>query len=184
MDLDLLIHRFRGPLTGLLVSWGNDRQRAVEIAQDTFAEAWFCRANFRGSFEDLAVVGPWLRGIARNLHRRQLRTMRGPARGSTSTSLDDLPEDRLAAAPDAQPTEAQLALEQALSRLKLPWRTVLTMRYLEGSGLPEIAAVMDLSVRAVEGLLHRARRELRAILPLAAETHSGRAAPMAEEIAR
>lgn len=110
--------------------------------------------------------------------------MRGPARGSTSTSLDDLPEDRLAAAPDAQPTDAQLALEQALSRLKLPWRTVLTMRYLEGSGLPEIAAVMDLSVRAVEELLHRARRELRAILPLAAESGSGRAAPMAEEIAR
>jgi RNA polymerase sigma-70 factor (ECF subfamily) len=184
MDLDLLIQHFRGPLTGLLASWGNDRQSAIELAQDTFAEAWFCRANFVGSFDDVAAVGPWLRGIARNLHRRQHRTAKGPARMSRLPSLDEVPPEQFAASPAPQPSDAQLALEHALSRLKLEWRTVLTMRYLEGSGLPEIAAVMDLSVRSVEGLLHRARKELQAILPVAAQPARGNASSTSKEIAQ
>lgn len=170
MDLDQWIARFRGPLVGLLASWGNDPRRAVELAQDTIAEAWTCRARFRGSSDDVAAAGAWLRGIARNLHRSERRRDRGSSRLQRLPSLDDLPQEELATQASSHVSDAQLALERAMSRLKPEWRAVLTMRYLEGSGLPEIAAVMELSVRAVEGLLHRARKELQATLPVAQRT--------------
>ena len=184
MDLDLLIQRFRGPLVGLLASWGNDRQRAVELAQDTFAEAWTCRANFRGSFEDLASVGSWLRGIARNLHRRARRSSKGSLHLTRLPSLEDVPSQHLASAKLAPETEAHVELERAMQRLKPEWREVLTMRYVGGSGLAEIAAVMEISVRAVEGLLHRARKELQSVLPVAARPACGAYATGHQEIAR
>ena len=64
------------------------------------------------------------------------------------------------------------------------WREVLTMRYVGGSGLAEIAAVMEISVRAVEGLLHRARKELQSVLPVAARPACGAYATGHKEIAR
>ncbi|MDP6539419.1 MAG: sigma factor [Planctomycetota bacterium] len=73
MDLDGFIDRFRGPLIGLVASWGASPRDAVEIAQDAFAEAYLGRERFRGSFEDEVAAGAWLRGIARNLHHRGAR---------------------------------------------------------------------------------------------------------------
>ena len=71
------VEAFRGPLVGLLASWGPDWRTAEELAQDTFAEAWFGRARFRGDADDLGAVGAWLRGIAFHLHsaarRREIR---------------------------------------------------------------------------------------------------------------
>jgi RNA polymerase sigma-70 factor, ECF subfamily len=157
MDLEPLIAHFRGPLVGFLCGLGNDRQRAVELAQDTFAEAYLSRERFASEVEDTAAVGRWLRGIAHNVHRARWRRDRGPGTPVSSERIDDVPA---AAADPQEPAPIAAALE----RLRVPWRTVLQMRYLEGSGLAEIAAVLGLSVRAVEGRLRRARRELKALV--------------------
>ena len=159
MDLDALMHRFRGPQVGFLAGLGNDRQRAVELAQDAFAEAYLSRERFAKSWQDTAAVGAWLRGIAHNLHLARWRRERG-LRASASAGIDDV------AARDPEPAEPS-PVAKAMARLRAPWRTVLQMRYLEGSGLDEIAAVLGLSVRAVEGRLRRARHELKALLAAA-----------------
>ncbi|MCA8973439.1 MAG: RNA polymerase sigma factor [Planctomycetes bacterium] len=152
--------RFRGPLVGFLAGLGNDRQRAVELAQDTFAEAYLSRDRFVGSWDEVSAVGGWLRGIAHNVHLSRWRRDRGPRAFSTMDAADRV------AVHDAPPREATPSpVGKALARLRAPWRTVLEMRYLDGSGLPEIAAVLGLSVRAVEGRLRRARHELKASLP-------------------
>ncbi len=43
--LERWIALFRGPLTGLLASWGTDWRQAEELAMDTFAEAWLPTAQ-------------------------------------------------------------------------------------------------------------------------------------------
>lgn len=176
MDLDALIDRYRGPLVGLLASWGNDRGRATELAQDTFAEAYLGRESFRREWGDDRAVGAWLRGIARNLHRQNRRRDRGSPSLRRLCALEDVPQERLAMPVPADEDPAQAAVRAGLLRLRQTWRTVLTMRYVEGSGLPEIAAILGTSVRAVEGRLHRARLELKAILPATAIATRPRAA--------
>ncbi len=182
MDLDALMTRFRGPLVGFLAGLGNDRQRAVELAQDTFAEAYLSRERFRESWDKAPAVGSWLRGIAHNLHMARWRRDRGPrAMPSTDAADHDAADhdaadhdaaDHVAAdhdaadhdaASDTGPAEPS-PVAVAVERLRGPWRTVLQMRYVDGSGLPEIAAVLGLSVRAVEGRLRRAREELKKLL--------------------
>ena len=51
-----------------------------------------------------------------------------------------------------------------MATLRGPWRTVLTMRYVDGASLGDIGALLGLGTRAVEGRLRRARQELRRLL--------------------
>ena len=66
MDLTAPIETYRGPLVGLIADGGAGWADAVEIAQDSFSEAWLKRESCRGDWHDSEVFGRWLRGVARN----------------------------------------------------------------------------------------------------------------------
>ena len=74
MDLTTLINTYRGPLIGLIASWGAPWADAAEIAQDSFADAWLKRESCRGDWNDSEVFGRWLRGVALNRYRNWSRS--------------------------------------------------------------------------------------------------------------
>ncbi|MCA8963665.1 MAG: sigma-70 family RNA polymerase sigma factor [Planctomycetes bacterium] len=152
--LDQWIARFRGPLTGLLASWGADWGEAEELAMDTFAEAWLGRERLRGSMADSRVVGPWLRGIAANLHRSRQRSAR-------RLRLEPLHEDAAVAPSPEHPDERLDVLRAAFALLRTDQQMVLRMFYLDEASTREVAALLMLTEKAVEGRLHQARRALR-----------------------
>ena len=55
-----------------------------------------------------------------------------------------------------------LRARDALSGLSPPHRAALTLRYLDGMTVPEVAVVLERTLHATEALLVRARRQLRA----------------------
>ncbi|MAG62482.1 hypothetical protein CMO84_03070, partial [Candidatus Woesearchaeota archaeon] len=129
MDLDALILEFRSPLTGLLSSWGAAPRDAIELAQDTFAEAYLSRERFAGDWADQGAVGGWLCGIAQNLFHASRRKATG---GGRLVSLDEAGEPAEGRGDDSADSEEDKdLLREALAGLKGPWRTVLTMRYAE-----------------------------------------------------
>lgn len=154
--LEQWIARFRGPLVGLLASWGANWSDAEDLAQDTFCEAWLSIDRFKGSKKDSRVVGPWLRGIAANLHRSKRRKMQK----LRQVTLADGPE--LAAPFAAEGEDGRLvALRAAFALLRTDHQTVLRMFYLDEASTREVAALLFLSEKAVEGRLYQARRALR-----------------------
>ncbi len=161
-DLERWIEQFRGPLVGLLASWGRDWRSAEELAQDCFAEAWVSRASFVGNPDSLQAVGAWLRGIAFRLHAAQGR--REGLRRSASLE-GELAEAELAAPPAAsEADERRELLARGFAKLSDAHQTVLRMHYLEESSAAEVAALLGLSVKAVEDRLYQARRALREIV--------------------
>ena len=56
------------------------------------------------------------------------------------------------------------ALQAALDALPERQRQAVVLRHIEGLGNPEIAAVMDIGVEAVESLTARGKRALAALL--------------------
>src|SRR5262245_51116877 len=75
-ELTRFINAYRGPLIGLIASWGAPWADAAEIAQDSFAEAWIKRNYCRGDWTNPEVFGSWLRGVAYNLYRNWSRSRR------------------------------------------------------------------------------------------------------------
>lgn len=105
-------------------------------------------------------VKPWLRRVVSNLCIDRLRA------GSRTDVVEEPPEQ-------AQPPDQLTALtgkdvsdrvDLALKELPERQRLALTLFHYDGMSQNEIAAVMSISDEAVESLLSRARRTLRALL--------------------
>lgn len=107
-----------------------------------------------------AQVASWLYRVTANLCTDRLRRRR----------LQPLEAAEEIAAP-CRGAEAQLsekerlaALAAALGALPERQRLAVVLRHLEGLSNPEIAAIMEIGVEAVESLMARGRRRLSAIL--------------------
>jgi len=161
MDIQKIIDTWRGPLIGLLVAWGASRRDAFEIAQDALVEAYLGRDRLQGNPDDPAILGPWLRGIARNLFRANLRK----TAHRQELPMEDLNVPVLSDSNTINEDVRLDALRSAMLRLPEKHRQVLCVYYLEECSLREAAGLLDISESTLEGRLYQARKALRAALP-------------------
>lgn len=161
MDLTTFIDKYRGPLIGLIASWGVPWADAIEIAQDSFSTAWLNRESCRGDWTQPDIFGRWLRGVALNQYRTWVRSRRRQ-RNRFVALVPDLHEPT--ASPPSQPPEHLEALQQAIERLPTHQRQVVLMHYLEETSVKEVAALLSVSAKTVEGRLFQARQSLRRLL--------------------
>jgi RNA polymerase sigma-70 factor (ECF subfamily) len=134
-----------------------DRTEAEDVAQDTMLRLWRTAPGWR---EGEAQVSTWVCRVAMNLSTDRLRRRR-------TEPLDGLPEpaeDRPGAVQGLIAADRARAFEAALARLPERQRQAVILRHIEGLANPEIAAIMDVGVEAVESLSARGRRALAAML--------------------
>lgn len=162
MDLTQLIELYRGPLIGLIASWGAPWGDAKEIAQDSFAEAYLKRESCRGDWEQPEIFGVWLRGVARNRHRNWARSRK--RRRNHITSVEPTILESVAAPPDPEPSRELEQLRAAIEQLPAKQRQVILMHYLEETSVKQVAILLEISAKTVEGRLYQARRTLRRML--------------------
>ncbi|HBO42921.1 MAG TPA: RNA polymerase subunit sigma-24 [Planctomycetaceae bacterium] len=162
MDLAQLIDLYRGPLLGLIASWGVPWADAMEIAQDSLAEAYLSRKFCRGDWERPEVFGRWLRGVARNQHRNWVRSCR--RRRDRIVTVEPAVLEHVAVPPDPEPSVPMEKLRRAIDRLPTKQRQVILMHYLEETSVKEVATLLSTSPKTVEGRLYQARRALRRML--------------------
>jgi RNA polymerase sigma factor (sigma-70 family) len=162
VDLTSLLDTYRGPLIGLLASWGAPWADATEIAQDSFSEAWLHRASCRGDWKDPEVFGRWLRGVALNRYRNWARSRR--RRRARVVTLAPAILEQVVAPSDPKPSEHLEALRGAIGRLPARQRQVTLMHYLEETSVDDVAALLSVTAKTVEGRLFQARRTLRRVL--------------------
>jgi RNA polymerase sigma-70 factor (ECF subfamily) len=136
-----------------------DRAEAEDVAQEAMLRLWKIAGQWR---QGEAKVTSWLYRVVANLvtDRQRKRRRDGP------------PLDQIAEPPDPAPSAAEAmteaaraaALDAALGQLPDRQRQAVVLRHIEGLGNPEIAAIMDIGVEAVESLTARGKRALAAIL--------------------
>jgi RNA polymerase sigma-70 factor (ECF subfamily) len=129
---------------------------AVTVAEDLTAETFLAAVDAirRGAVPDLTVA--WLVGVARHKLADHWRRV---AREERKLELVDGERDDV-----VDPWDQALDVARArevLARLGGHHRAVLTLRYLDGLPVPEVAAHLDRTVHATEALLVRARRAFR-----------------------
>lgn len=136
---------------------------AEDVAQEAMLRLWRAAPDWRAGE---AGVGAWLRRVAGNLCLDRLRRRRE----SPAAEPPDLPDDRPAAVDRLAQDERAAALRAALADLPDRQRLAIVLRHFDERPNPEIAAILETSVEAVESLLARGRRELAArLIPRRAE---------------
>lgn len=152
-----LVARKLPRLLALATRMLGDRMEAEDVAQEVFVRIWENAARWR---EGEARFDTWLHRVAINLCYDRLRKHR-------PTPADDVPDE-----PDPAPSpdaawEARVRdarIKTALAQLPSRQREALVLSYYQELSNTDAAALMGVTVDALESLLSRARRNLRTLL--------------------
>ena len=134
-----------------------DDAEAEDVAQDTLLRLW---RNAGGLELGPGGVRPWLRRVVSNLCIDRVRARRN------TTVMQAVPEDSEPPTQFRQLAERELGarVDAALQALPERQRLALTLFHYEGMSQIEVGEAMGISDEAVESLLARARRALKALL--------------------
>lgn len=133
-----------------------DPYEAEDVAQEAMLRLWRAAPGWR---QGEAQISTWLYRVAGNLcidrHRlRRRRPQQALADGhDPADPAGDVEAGMIAA-------ERMAALNAALAELPDRQRQAVVLRHIEGLSNPEIAAVLDIGVEAVESLTARGKRAL------------------------
>ena len=147
-----------------------DREKAMDLTQETFLRAW----KGLGTFGGQSAFFTWLYRIARNVVMSAGRY--DAARPKIRVSLDEPspsgnadgegrrmdPEDEAAAPGDDLLVQEQrdLVLE-AIASLPPDFREIVVLRDMQDRAYEDIAELLDVPLGTVRSRLHRARMELK-----------------------
>jgi len=152
-----LIERYRNAVYGLVISFVGDFDQAEDLAQEAFIRGYYRLHTLQNGDR----FGTWLRTVAANLCRMELRRQR-----AFPTEIGDGDLDRLESpepAPDEihERDESQRQVMTALNALPHKERETLTLYYLDSQRLEAVGQFLGISPGAAKGRLHRARQKLR-----------------------
>ena len=168
---EALLRRHRAPLFTFLLRMLGDRERAEDLAQETFlrivkgAQAWEHRARFQ----------TWLFTIARNLCVDQSRRDRfrrtdsldaeGP--DGEQAMVDAVPGREIDPVRGAESARLRPVLQRALLSLPAEQREVFVLREQAGVPFREIAAILGVNENTVKSRMRYALEGLRKALAAA-----------------
>jgi len=160
----LLVDRYLKDVIYFSLRYINQRADAEDIAQETFIRLW---SKAPGWQDQGYTLKAWLFRVAYNLCIDELRKQKHLVNAET----DEQAINSLGYSDDLVADQDNLTIQATmLNNLPERQRTALTLCAYQGLSNKEAAAVMNVSVDALESLLSRGRRKLKKLFYQATET--------------
>ena len=165
---DELVRRYQERIYATLYHMTSNHEDANDLAQEAFIKAYHALKSFKGG----SSFYTWVYRIAVNKTINFLKQRKN----RPSLSLNDLDfnvehdPDLVALISDKTPrreanlTELQEKLNEAMQKLSEPHRLVVTLHDVQGLSHEEIAKIMDCNIGTVRSRLFYARQQLQAYL--------------------
>lgn len=135
-----------------------NRELAVEIMQDAFMKTW----EYIADGNDIDNVRAFLYRVASNLCFNNRRK-------KSETSLEALQEEGFDPPSEDERLKRDVVAEEevmhVLKKIEEPYRTAISMRYIQGLSPAEIAEILDESPNTVSVRITRGVKQLRTLLP-------------------
>ncbi|MDX2186089.1 MAG: sigma-70 family RNA polymerase sigma factor [Opitutaceae bacterium] len=165
---DSLIHKYRERVYGVVYNMTANREDAADLCQDAFIKAFQSIHRFNGQ----SSFFTWLYRIAVNSTLTHLRKSRLRSFFSfekiheedKSAEIINQLTDKKGADRELFVKELQEKLNEAMLKLSIKHRTVVTLFEVDGLSHEEIADIMDCSVGTVRSRLHYAKQILQSEL--------------------
>lgn len=169
LELTRIVDRFKDPIVNYVTRLVGQRERAEDVAQETFVRFYQHRHRYR----EAGALQAYLFRIATNLVRTEERRRKRwrilePIFSYGGRSHDGVHSHERP--PTRDPERSSLASEEhqvvtrAIAGLDITFRAPLVLREIEGLSYREIADALDLAEGTVKSRLHRARDLLKAAL--------------------
>ena len=164
-SFSVLLRRYEGKIFRLAMNITQNREDAEDVLQEAFLKAYEHLDQFQGN----SRFYTWIVRIAVNQALMKLRKRRSDRTVSLDEQIDtgeDMVVREIAAwDPDPEQRFSQVELNEiltgAIDDLEPIYRTVFTLRDVDGLSTEETAEALDLTIPAVKSRLLRARLQLR-----------------------
>ncbi|HEX5761337.1 MAG TPA: sigma-70 family RNA polymerase sigma factor [Thermoanaerobaculia bacterium] len=155
-----LVDRYKDPIVNYLARLAGDRDRAEDLAQETFLRL------FRSAprYSEQGQLRGYLYRIATNLVRSEARRARRLRLLQPLLDLAGRAAEPASSAAGLLRDELQRQVAAAVAELPLRWRVPLVLHEIEGWSYAAIAAQLDVREGTVKSRIHRGRRQLRRAL--------------------
>ena len=166
---DQLVLKYRGRVYSVVYNLTSNREDAADLTQDAFIKSFQSINRFQGQ----SSFFTWLYRIAVNstlthLRKNRLRTFFSfeKINGDDKVSAEVIAAltDTTGADQETFARELQEKLNEAMQKLSIRHRTVITLFEIDGLGHQEIAEIMNCSVGTVRSRLHYAKQLLQSEL--------------------
>lgn len=152
------LEQIRPKLYRVAFSWSHNAALADDLAQETLAKA----LKNAGQLRDPALLNGWLFGILANCWRDHFRRYR------EMEDIEELEDYRCVneTTPEDEHAQSQIVsrVRDAVAKLPLVQRQVLTLVDLEEFSYIEVAAILAIPIGTVMSRLCRARQALKTLL--------------------
>ena len=151
-----LVHEHHVRVRAFVRSLGADPDWVDDLSQEAFIKAY----NDWDSFDQSRDFGKWVRGIAANLVRNEIRKQSRRQRLLQSNLSELLLNHRSEPEESNNPLTLD-AIRDCLSKLSNAHRDLIRGRYHDGLTAPELADRLEKSAANVRQILVRIRRQIR-----------------------
>jgi len=163
-----LIARHSAKILSVCLRTLGDRSAAEDCAQETFLKLWRTADRWKPG---AAKIETWLYRVATNACIDRLRRKRPDM---MADEVPDVADEAPLADAGLIAAERRRTVDQALGELPNRQRLAIVLCHYEEMSNAQAAAVMNVSVEALESLLSRARRRLKeSLAPLGADLIGG-----------
>jgi RNA polymerase sigma-70 factor, ECF subfamily len=149
-----VVTRHHGRLYGLAWRILNDASAAEDVVQDAMLKLWTGADRFDAS---RGLLSAWLKRMVINQCLDRKRALRPVEDIEAASGISDE-----APLPDA--TLDRRHLMQAMAQMPPRQRAALSLFYVEGHNMAEVADLLETNSKSVESLLSRGREKLRELL--------------------
>ena len=151
------VNSYSNSIYSLIVRIVQTNEDAEELTQDSFLKAFKKLDTFKGD----CSFSTWLFRIAYNtaISATRKRKMEFPM--VDEAMMESVPDEAIETFFEGDENEIRLQkLEEAITKLNVEEKTLITLFYTEDKSVAELARVLDLTPENVKVKLHRVRKKL------------------------
>ncbi len=161
-----IVERYKNPITNYLYRFLNDREEALDLAQETFVRVFFAVDRYHSGFAFSTYVYRIATNLAISEIRRRKRRRLLSLTGLFSSDPDDTtefqpPDSGKLPDADLEDDETGRAITSAIAALPTKYRAPIVLREIEGLTYEEISVVLGLGLGTTKSRISRARGLLR-----------------------
>ncbi len=164
---DILVSRYKDPLTNYIYRFLGDMKECEDLLQETFLRVY----RNRHSYRRIAKYSTWLYTIAGNLARSEYRKRKRRRLYSLqSVNRDDeeyeveIPDEQFSPDKHTESTLQDRHIQEALKQIPEEFREVVVLRDVQNLAYEEIAEITGLPMGTVKSRINRGRTKLQSLL--------------------
>lgn len=162
---EILVQRFKNPLTNYVYRFLGDYDSCVDVVQDAFIKVY----RYKDNYSSVAKFSTWIYTIAGNLARTEYQRRRRRNWFSINSYGDeektfDVPDNSNRPDVIADMSIKNEIIQKALMKVRDSYREAVILRDIQELSYEEIAEILQIEVGTVKSRINRGRAELKKYL--------------------